>query len=105
MIWFAERGFIGSQRPGDFFLFVFFVGMTFQKKTNQPYDICYLLKSIFAPPPSPKSTLSSPIVTVKEGMEIMKQTKTKIGVGSVVKTKVGELEKINREGRIRRMSK
>ena len=30
---------------------------------------------------------------------------TKIGVGSVVKAKVGELEKITREGRIRRMIK
>ena len=34
-----------------------------------------------------------------------KQTKTKIGVGSVVKAKVGELEKITREGRSRRMRK
>ena len=34
-----------------------------------------------------------------------KQTKTKIGVGSVVKSKVGELEKITREVRIRRMRK
>ena len=34
-----------------------------------------------------------------------KQTKTKIGVGSVVKAKVGELEKIAREGRSRRMRK
>ena len=34
-----------------------------------------------------------------------KQTKTKIGVGSVVKAKVGELEKITRKGRCRRMRK
>ena len=34
-----------------------------------------------------------------------KQIKTKIGVGSVVKAKVGELEKITREGRSRRMRK
>ena len=34
-----------------------------------------------------------------------KQNKTKIGVGYVVKAKVGELEKITREGRIRRMRK
>ena len=33
------------------------------------------------------------------------QTKTKIGVGSVVKAKVGELEKITREVRSRRMRK
>ena len=32
-------------------------------------------------------------------------TKTEIGVGSVVKAKVGELEKITREGRSRRMRK
>ena len=34
-----------------------------------------------------------------------KQTKTKIGVGSVVKAEVGELEKIKREGRSSRMIK
>ena len=34
-----------------------------------------------------------------------KQTKTKIDVGSVVKAEVGELEKITRKGRIRRMRK
>ena len=34
-----------------------------------------------------------------------KQTKTKIGVGSVVKAKVGELDKITREVRIRRTRK
>ena len=62
------------------------------------------MQSLFAPLP-PKSTMGSPFVTVKEGMETKKQTKTKIGVGSVVKTKVGELEKITREGRSRRMMK
>ena len=34
-----------------------------------------------------------------------KHNKTKIGVGSVVKAKVGELEKITRGGRSRRMRK
>ena len=34
-----------------------------------------------------------------------KQTTTKIGVGSVVKANVGELEKITREGISRRMRK
>ena len=34
-----------------------------------------------------------------------KQTKTKIVVGSVVKAKVGELEKITRKGRSRRIRK
>ena len=34
-----------------------------------------------------------------------KQTKTNISVGSVVKAKVGELENIKREGRIREIRK
>ena len=34
-----------------------------------------------------------------------KKTNTKIGVGSVVKANVGELDNITREGRIRRMRK
>ena len=38
-------------------------------------------------------------------MEIKKYTKTKIGVGSVVKANVGELENITREGRNKRMRK
>ena len=47
----------------------------------------------------------SPVVTFKEEMKMTKQTKTKIWVGCVVKAKVGELEKITRKGRIRRMRK
>ena len=38
-------------------------------------------------------------------MKMKKQTKTKVGVGSAVKAKVGELEKITREERSRRMRK
>ena len=49
--------------------------------------------------------MNSPVVNVKEGMEMKNQTKTKIGVGSVVKAKVGELENITREGRSRRIRK
>ena len=45
------------------------------------------------------------VVNAKEGMKMTKQTKTKIGVGSVVKAKVGELEKITREGSSRRTGK
>ena len=47
----------------------------------------------------------SPVVTVKDGMEMKKLTKTKIGVGYVVKVKVGELDNITREGIISRMRK
>ena len=57
------------------------------------------------PHPHPKSTMSSPVVTIKEGMDMKKHTKTKIRVGSVVKAKVGELENITGEGRIRSMRK
>ena len=49
--------------------------------------------------------MSSPVVNAREGMEMTKQTKTKIGVGSIVKAKVGELENITREGRSRSMRK
>ena len=49
--------------------------------------------------------MSSPVVTKKEGMKMTKQTKTKIVVGSIVKSKVGELEKITRERGSKRMRK
>ena len=49
--------------------------------------------------------MSSYVVNAKEGMKMTKQTKTKIGVGSVVKANVGELENIIREVRRRRMRK
>ena len=45
--------------------------------------------------------MRSSVLTIAEWMN---QNKTKIGVGSVVKAKVGELEKVTREGRIRKMS-
>ena len=49
--------------------------------------------------------MRSPVLTISEGMNMKKQTKTKIGVGSVVKDKVGELENITRDVRIRRKNK
>ena len=49
--------------------------------------------------------MSSPVVTIKEWMKVKNQTKTKIGMGSVVKSKVGELENTTRELRSRRMMK
>ena len=52
--------------------------------------------------------MSSPVLTIVEGMKVKKQNKTKIGGGrggSVVKAKVGELDEITRDGRIRRMRK
>ena len=49
--------------------------------------------------------MSPHVVTIAEEMKIKNQTKTKIGVGSVVKATVGELEKIKMEGRSGRMRK
>ena len=48
--------------------------------------------------------MSSHVVTIKEGVNIKKQTRTKIGVVSVVKSKVGDLGGITREDRIGRIS-
>ena len=60
---------------------------------------------IFKAPPGSKYTMSSTVVTIKEERNMKKQAKTKIRVGSVVKANVGELEKITREGKSRRMRK
>ena len=49
--------------------------------------------------------MSSYVLTIAEGVKVKKQNKTKIGVGSVVKAKVGELEKITREGGSRMVMK
>ena len=89
-------------------VFLFF-GMNFQTKKIQPYARCLLLQFIFyppLPPPfNPKFTMRSTIVTVEEGMETNKLTKTKIWVGYTVKAKIGYLENITREGRSRSMRK
>ena len=47
----------------------------------------------------------SPFLTMSEVTKREKQTNMKIGVRSVVKAKVGELDNITREGRIRRINK
>ena len=80
--------------------------MTFHTKTPSSMSSLFATEiSILTLPPLPKYTMSSPVVNFKEGMETTKQTKKKIGVGSVVKAKVGELEKITRDGRSSRMRK
>ena len=47
--------------------------------------------------------MRSHVLTIAYGVKVKKQNKTKNGAGSVLKAKVGELENIKREGRIRRM--
>ena len=85
--------------------FVFFCWNDLSHKKKIKHTIAVRYFNHYSTTTTPKSTMSSPVVNAKEGMEMNKQTKTKIGVGSIVKAKVGELEKITREGRIRRMSK
>ena len=53
----------------------------------------------------PKSTMSSPVVSIAEAKKEKKRTKPKIWVGSLIKAKVGNMEENTREGRSRRMSK
>ena len=77
--------------------------MTFHAKNKS--TICSLFDNEIATPLPPNSTTRSPAVTVKERVEMKNQTKTKIGVGSIVKAKAGWLEKITREGRSSRIRK
>ena len=49
--------------------------------------------------------MSSPVVIIAEGVKEKKRIKKKIGLGSVVKEHVGEMEDNTREGRSRRMRK
>ena len=64
-----------------------------QKKSN----ICSLFATTIAKYiPHPKSTIISPVLRIAEVKNVNKHNKTKIGVGSVVKTKVGELGNITR---------
>ena len=89
--WFSTPGVI-------FRLFMFFCWNDLSHKNkNQAYTRCSLMESLFYHFLPPNSTMSSPVVNAKEGMKMTKQTKTKIGVGSIVQAKVGELEKITRE--------
>ena len=87
-----------------FYLLVFFCWNDFSHKNKST------IRSLFAtasanPPPQLKSTMSSPVLTIAEGMKTKNQNKTNIGIWSVVKAKVGELEKTTREGRSRRSRK
>ena len=49
--------------------------------------------------------MSSHVVTIKNGMKEKKRIRKKIGVGSALKSKVGDIEENTREGRIRSMRK
>ena len=75
---------------GDFlFASIFVVEMS--SYTKNP-TIRLPFSTEIANPPHQKSTMRSTVLTILEGMNMKKQTKTKIEVGSVVKANVGELE-------------
>ena len=88
--------------PRAIFCLLFF-GITFHTKKSTTQSL--FATEIAKAPPHPKSKMSSPVLTITEGKNINNHTKTKIRVGSVVKAKVGELEKITREGISRRTGK
>ena len=79
--------------------------MTFPTTTQIEHTLTVWYCNFYYITPPPKFTMISPVVNAKEEMEMTKQTKKKIGVVSVVKDNVGELEKIIREGRSRTMRK
>ena len=55
--------------------------------------------------PHPNYTMSSPVVTISEVMKEKKRIKTKIKVGSLVKSKVRKMGENTREGRSRGIRK
>ena len=89
-IWFFEIGVIGSQRPGDFCLLLIFCWNDFlhKKQINHTLAICYCNSYRIY---HPKLTSISPVLIIVEMMKLKNQNKTKIGVGSVVEAKVGDL--------------
>ena len=92
--------------PGAIFrLFVFFCWNDLSQKKQNKHTLAVRYCNSYSTTTNPNSTMISYVVNAKEGINMNKQTKTKIGVGSVVKAKVGELEKITREGISSRMMK
>ena len=77
--------------------------MNFHTHTNQPYFCCSLLKYLKPPPPQVQNDITC--YHYLRGVEDEEAEQGKIGVGSVVKSKVGDLENIIKEVRSRRMSK
>ena len=83
---------------------MFFVGMTFYTHKKSTIRLLLLLQ-LLPPPRHPKPTMISHVLINTEGMKLKKHNKTKIGVESVVKVNVGELDNITREGRSGNMRK
>ena len=55
--------------------------------------------------PTPKSTISVPVGIIEKRSREEKRDKAKIGVGTSVTVKVGEIDEKIREGKSRRMRK
>ena len=77
--------------------------LLFTQKTNQNKNRYSLLKLLNTPPPQVHHELT--YCHNYTGGEGKKRIKTKIGVGSVVKAKVGDMEENTSEGRSRSISK
>ena len=85
---FWERSYWFST-PWDKFCFLLFFcwgDFSHKKQINHTLDVLYCNRQS---PPHLNTTMSSPVLPIKEGMNTKKHTKTKIRVGSVVKAKVG----------------
>ena len=83
-VWFAERGFIPSQRPGDLLLASIFCWNYFlhTKQINGTLTFCYYNRY-----PPPKVTTRFPVVTISLGVMDKKRIKTKISGGVCCKGK------------------
>ena len=91
--------------PGHYFVgFCLFLELIFTHKINEEHTRHLLLQFLISPPP-PDSTMSLPVVTIAQEMMMKKRVKTKIGVGSVVKARVGSMEDNIRKVRTRKISK
>ena len=70
--------------------FCFFVQINFHTK-NKSTEHLLFDTAIDNPPPSPKSTMRSPVVTIAQEMMHNKNINTDIGVGYVVKSKCRDM--------------
>ena len=101
-ILFAERGGITYQILGIFPLAsVFYYFYHTQKSMVRSL----INNAISTPHPHPKSNMSLPVFTTIKEIKEANRRKTKIGVGSIVTEKVGDMGRKTKEGRSRMVSK
>ena len=89
-ILFAERGVIGSQHPVGFCWILFLLGLLFTQQQQKVHSL--FAAEIVNRPPTPKPTMISLVVIIAQEVMENNLTKTKIWVGSVVKSNVVSME-------------